>query len=126
MKFSLNDYQGKNRLLLIFAPTPENSAYQMQMQFLQAQQAGCAERDLLLVELLAGGKSRLDGQTIDEVDLDATCSRFHVDPLQFQVILVGKDGTEKYRDHRPLPADTLFSQIDSMPMRQREMLEQQQ
>ena len=40
------------------------------------------------------------------------------------IILIGKDGGTKYRSKR-LSLNELFNRIDSMPMRQSEMLEQQ-
>jgi hypothetical protein len=39
------------------------------------------------------------------------------------VILVGKDGTEKRRNAAPVTARSIFDTIDAMPMRQREMRE---
>jgi hypothetical protein len=36
---------------------------------------------------------------------------------------VGKDGTVKRRSEAPVPLSQVFEQIDSMPMRQREMRE---
>jgi len=47
-----------------------------------------------------------------------------VAPDAFRVVLVGKDGTEKRRDAEPVAARSLFDTIDAMPMRQREMREQ--
>ncbi|MCS4120976.1 hypothetical protein GGP45_001318 [Salinibacter ruber] len=42
----------------------------------------------------------------------------------FRVVLVGKDGTEKRREAEPVSARSVFDTIDAMPMRQREMREQ--
>ncbi len=39
----------------------------------------------------------------------------------FEVLLIGKDGTEKLRSTTPVKLDTLFSLIDTMPMRKVEM-----
>ncbi len=50
--------------------------------------------------------------------------RFDVPRGAFRVVLVGKDGTEKRRAPKPVPARSLFDTIDAMPMRQREMREQ--
>jgi hypothetical protein len=40
-----------------------------------------------------------------------------------EVVLIGKDGTEKWRGNR-LDLDVIFSLIDQMPMRRQEMIEQ--
>jgi hypothetical protein len=123
MAFDLNTYQWKNRLLLIFAPSENSSAYQRQMQLFQGQQAGFKERDLLLVELLTESTSRVYGQALDDTDVARARSHFNVAPQDFQVILVGKDGTAKRRESNPIQPEVIFNEIDAMPMRQREMRE---
>lgn len=129
MAFDLNTYQWKNRLLLVFAPSENSPAYQRQMQLFQGQQAGFKERDLLLVELLTESTTRAYGQTLDDArarsqSVREARSRFHVAPQDFQVILVGKDGTAKRRESNPIQPEVIFNEIDAMPMRQREMREQ--
>ena len=58
-----------------------------------------------------------------QLGADATVLRSHyrVGAGQFTVILVGKDGGEKYRAERVVDPDELFALIDTMPMRRREM-----
>jgi len=46
---------------------------------------------------------------------------FHVDARRFTVILVGKDGGEKFRSNSPVTIEKLDALIDAMPMRQQEM-----
>ena len=46
--------------------------------------------------------------------------RYHIKTGQFTVLLIGKDGGEKYRAHEPLTTYRLFGIIDAMPMRQLE------
>lgn len=121
MAFDLKSYQWKNRLLLVFAPNENNPTYQKQMQLFQAQQADFSERDLLLVEILTEGTSRASGKVIDEADVTKVRSRFQVSPQDFRVILVGKDGTQKRSDSKPVEAKVIFNEIDAMPMRQQEM-----
>ncbi len=121
MAFDLNSYQWQNRLLLVFAPSENSPAYQRQMQLFQAQQANFPERDLLLVEILTEGASRVLGKALDEADVAKVRSRFHVSPQDFRVILVGKDGTAKRSDSNPVEPKVIFDEIDAMPMRQQEM-----
>jgi hypothetical protein len=47
--------------------------------------------------------------------------RFKVEPPDFLVILIGKDGEEKLSNKAPVPVDQLERLIDSMPMRKDEM-----
>lgn len=120
MAFDLKSYQWKNRLLLVFAPAENSPAYQKQMQLFQAQQAALSERDLLLVEIFTEGTSRASGKALDEADVAKVRSRFQ-SPQDFRVILVGKDGTVKRTDSKPIEAKVIFNEIDAMPMRQQEM-----
>lgn len=117
---NLDAYKWKKRLLLVFAPK-EDAAYQRQMQLFAGQQAGFKERDLLVVQLLAEGTSRIDGQTIDAGLATEIRKRFNVEQQEFQLNLVGKDGTSKRRDQAPVPPVVIFNEIDAMPMRQQEM-----
>ena len=50
---------------------------------------------------------------------------FNLEEDKFTVLLIGKDGTEKGRWHEPVSVEELFTLIDTMPMRQREMKEAQ-
>ena len=47
--------------------------------------------------------------------------RFQVEPNDFLVILIGKDGGEKLNSRTPVPVDQLEQLIDSMPTHKREM-----
>lgn len=49
---------------------------------------------------------------------------FEIDPADFVIILVGKDGGVKLRQEEYTPMGDIFDLIDSMPMRQREMKEE--
>jgi hypothetical protein len=46
--------------------------------------------------------------------------RFKVEPAEFLVILIGKDGAEKLSSKTPIPADELERLIDSMSMHKTE------
>lgn len=121
--FSLNTFQWKNRLLLVFAPDAASAEYRSQLRLLEPQQAELADRDLLLIPVLGTGETTVQGQSIDSAASSQLRDQFGVQPDQFCVILVGKDGTEKRRERQPVPPNVLYDQIDAMPMRQREMRE---
>ena len=48
-------------------------------------------------------------------------STFHVARRDFAIILIGKDGGEKFRSTQPVSFETLRVFVDAMPMRQQEM-----
>jgi hypothetical protein len=118
--FSLSEEQWQHRLVLIFAPSERSPAYQQQMKEWEPHQVGLQERDLKLVEVLAVGASRVDGQPITADSAKRLRQQFGVDSDAFAVILIGKDGTEKQREQTPIEPTALFRTIDAMPMRQRE------
>ena len=121
MAFNLNTYQWKNRLLLIFAPSKDNHDYKRQMQLVEGMRAGFKERDLIAIELLTEGTSRAETQPLNEADAANLRSEFNVAPEEFRVILIGKDGTAKRRDQKPVEPEVIFNEIDAMPMRRQEM-----
>jgi DNA-binding transcriptional regulator YiaG len=136
---NLESYQGKNRLLLIFAVSESHPDYCMQLQMLSIERANLTLRDIVVIKILSNGKSTIEGQdvddhstqqihehhqSIDDNSAQQIRDRFGVSQHEFCVILVGKDGTEKRRERKPVQPSLLFSQIDDMSMRQREMQEQ--
>lgn len=101
-------YDPGNRLLVVSAPTPESVAYRQQKEILAADPAGLRERDLRIVEIFASDNSSLR-------------KSLGLSPEDFTIVLIGKDGGAKYRSQQPVTLQTLYSLIDAMPMRQREM-----
>jgi hypothetical protein len=79
------------------------------------------DRDLLLGKFLEGEAGELDGTPVSAEDAAKLRDEFDVEPDSFAVLLVGKDGTEKFRAGEPVPAEEIFRRIDAMPMRKREM-----
>ncbi|NBF41151.1 MAG: DUF4174 domain-containing protein [Spirochaetes bacterium] len=55
--------------------------------------------------------------------IDSLRDKYGVDGQQFVVLLIGKDGGVKLRAEEPVTTTELFSLIDSMPMRRREIRE---
>jgi len=118
--FNLSEQQWQHRIVLIFAPSERSPAYQQQMKAWEAHQAGWQERDPKLVEVLAVGASRVDGQPMTAAAAARLRHQFGIDSDAFAVILIGKDGTEKQRERAPVEPTALFRTIDAMPMRQQE------
>jgi hypothetical protein len=116
----LAQYQWQNRLLLLFAPSQNHSTYQEQRRLLDAQEPVLEERDLLVLDLLADsghlGRQKLSSRSVVQLR-----ERFGVPAAEFTLLLVGKDGTVKRRETSAVPAQALFDQVDSMPMRLREL-----
>jgi hypothetical protein len=117
----LSHYQWKNRLLLVFAPTPEEPSFHALQESLVARGAGIADRDLVVFEVLESGPSTRDGEPLDPATARQLRERLRVPSGAFSLILVGKDGGVKLDRQDRTSLVEIFALIDSMPMRQQEM-----
>lgn len=104
LSMTFSSFQTSNpRRLILFGK--DHASFQAQLQLLSKDSLGFSERDL----------------KIEMVDFEnALTKKYHVKLGQLTVILIGRDGEEKYRTNSPVSAQTLFDVIDSMPMRQAE------
>jgi hypothetical protein len=129
---TLDLLRDRYRPVLVFAPSTTHTFIQ-QMRILAQGGVPMHERNVITVPLLLhednkpwgvvfNGNDDIGHMSADEQA--AARRRFHVRPNDFTVILIGKDGGEKLRSHRPISLDTLRSTIDAMPMRQEEMRSQ--
>ncbi|HEV8045186.1 MAG TPA: DUF4174 domain-containing protein [Rubrobacter sp.] len=119
----LSRFRGRRRLLLIFAPSASDEGFGLQRDLLQGHEAGFDDRDLLAFRLFEDGSGDADEEAGDAEEAAAARGDFGVEAGRFAVVLVGKDGTAKFRSREPVPASDLFSRVDAMPMRRREMRE---
>ncbi len=94
------------RRLLLFGKG--QFAFQTQMRWLEKDSLGVAEREI----------------KIESIEFNSELAkRYHVKSGQFTVLLIGRDGGEKYRAHEPVTTKRLFGIIDAMPTRQLEIRE---
>lgn len=119
--FRLENQRWHHRIILVFAPSEESLLYQNQRQQWAIVSDAMRERDLKLVEVFTTGQSRVDGQPINRESGDRLRKHFGIEPAEFAIVLVGKDGTEKQRETAPTNPTVFFRTIDAMPMRQQEM-----
>lgn len=115
----LADDAWEHRPVIVFAPSPESSTYTKQREVFESHRPGLDDRDIVIYRVFDDRAEGPEGP-LDERAAEALRERFDPED-EFTVILVGKDTTEKLRRAEVLGADELFSTIDAMPMRQREM-----
>ena len=107
------DFQFRNyREILIFSPTKDNILLEKQLQIFEKDPDGLKERDLKVSVNVWNAKQ------------DALHRRWKIDQKKFTLILIGKDGQEKFRSEKPTTLKQLYSIIDVMPMRRSEMKKQ--
>ena len=119
----LTAYQWKNRLLILFAPSEDAPIYQSFKEQLQRRTQEIRDRDLLIFHVLETGEGRLAHLPLNKGQVLFLRKKFSIIPGQLIVILIGKDGEVKLRGELPVELSEIFSVIDAMPMRQREMRE---
>lgn len=109
------------RPLLIFAPAAEHPQARRLRAQLQRTHDDFAARDMALVEVYGTGPARLDGRSLTPNSGRELRRNYQVDPDELALILVGKDGGEKLRAGTGVDIGAIYSLIDTMPMRRREM-----
>ena len=97
-----------HRKLLLVAENAANSSLQQQLAIASTDSAGFAERDLVIELVTANNNAAL-------------YQKITAGKKGFTVILIGKDGGEKFRDHQPISAEHLFGLISAMPIRMAEI-----
>jgi hypothetical protein len=113
------------RPVLVFAPTAKDPSFVSQQAMLEQYADDMMDRNLLYVPVLEQPKQfqqPLDAPyvVLKQAELNTLRARFQVDPSEFTIILVGKDGGEKFRSHKPISVLKLDALVDSMPMGQQE------
>ena len=116
---TLEALRDHHRVLLVFG-NGNNQLAEAQLTVAADHVDGFRERDLLLTGL-QGTNATVPTARLSPADEAAARQRFHVAAGQFTVILIGKDGGEKLRSHKPIPWEKLQSTIDAMPMRKDEV-----
>jgi hypothetical protein len=120
------------RPLLVFAPALDDPQLVEQFNHLKSEPIDLKSRDVLYVPIVPEGHnqpipgSRVPTARLSEDELAAMRHHFKVEPGEFLVILIGKDGEEKLSSRTPVAAERLKALIDSMPMRKSEMQKDQQ
>lgn len=121
LDLDLGALRWKNRVLVVSSPSGSDPSFRLQKRDLEANADGVLERDLMILEILQQGESRVGDRLLSEKAVQHLLRDLGVRPGLFQVLLIGKDGTVKLRSEAPVPVKDLFALIDSMPMRRREM-----
>jgi hypothetical protein len=113
------------RPLLVFAPSARDAAFAAQQGLLDQYADDMMDRNLLYVPVLAemgAGSGQFDGPldapyvVLKPSEMDALRARFRVGRSEFAVVLVGKDGGEKFRTSKPVSVLRLDEIVDAMPM----------
>lgn len=128
----LSDLLGAARPVLLFSLTADDRDFQAQWATLAEHANDLSARNVIIVPILSVQSPALPPahglqiKSLDDLGRTKARSDFSCSSASFCVILLGKDGGEKFRSSSPVSIDEIISTIDGMPMRQQEMKQQQQ
>lgn len=118
---NLDSHRWDDRVILVLSDDVSNEEFKEQIKVLQENTKGLEERKLVVYQVLPG-KFRKGLKGENEWILNKNLyQKYNPANLEFKVILIGLDGGLKLQEEKLLPVKTIFSTIDSMPMRQAEM-----
>lgn len=121
---ALAPFQWEERVLVIFA-NEDDPLLADQATRLDAARDGLEEREMAVFSISQDDRlTPLFGAAPGEADIAAIRQQFGIERgAPFTMLLIGKDGTEKWRSDTPTDMSGLFAMIDAMPMRRAEMKE---
>ena len=125
-RIRLKDYQWRNRLILAFSSSAEDYGRRALEKEIANRAEEVIDRDLLVFQILESGETKLGNSSLPESSGNYLREKFSIKSGTFTVLLIGKDGGVKLRKEGEVELGEIFSLIDSMPMRQREMREKSQ
>ena len=113
----------KHRPVLVFGPKTDDPRVTRQRHAWVGAlpEAGLKDRDIVVLEVLGAGESKLGAETIKPEEAKELYSAFGLKDDTFAVVLIGRDGSEKTRWTEPVSAQEIFGKVDAMPMRQQEV-----
>lgn len=121
----LDAMRDRERPLLVFAGADDRRV-ETEYAELQLHARELKDRDMRIVLVTRSrtvGDDKTPAGTVAATAFEAQRlrSRFHVAPDRFTVVLLGKDGGEKFRATHVVTAQALCVLVDAMPMRRLEM-----
>lgn len=107
----LTQFVWEKRPIIVFADSPNDPNFGLQMEYLEARAEELAARDVIV---------------LTDTDPSANSAlRTKLRPRGFMLVLIGKDGGVKLRKPFPWNVREISRSIDKMPVRQREIRERQ-
>ena len=118
----LSTLEGRNRVLLVFAPNALDPRFGLQLNALEHHEAELASRDLVLIPLLeqpgppnpSPVLRNLRPPLVQAEEQIWIRRRFNVAFDDFTVVLLAKNDVEKLRAHAPVSAARLKQTLDAL------------
>jgi hypothetical protein len=107
----LDQYQLRNRVLLVFSPNPHDARYHKQHAYLDDDEDSLQEWDIVVFGLFEEGPSFAEDRAVSQEDAARTRDDFGIREGEFGVRLIDLDGTQILRSSRPVAVPDL---VDAM------------
>ncbi|MBB2989094.1 hypothetical protein FHR72_000551 [Mycolicibacterium iranicum] len=117
----LGDYLWQRRPLLLFAPADTDPRLVETLGRIEAGECEFADRDMVTGVVVREGTSTLGGEIIGADEAHELRAKYAIDTGAFTALLIGKDGSEKFRVDGVPDLQTIYAVIDGMPMRGNEI-----
>lgn len=117
----LSDLRWQARVLLVFAADAEDVRAQAFFKFVETKACEVEQRDILVGQIFAAGESLVADKKLSPSNSAEVRDRFGIAATEFRVLLIGKDGGVKATYSQTADLEDVFSLIDGMPMRRREI-----
>lgn len=115
----IEKHQWKHRVILIFADKKTSKLLKEQMKILESDKKGLQERKLKIYRFSEHQYAKDFSE--NWIPSEQKMSYFKENNEGFQVLLIGLDGGVKLIQPKLLKTEQLFTLIDGMPMRRREI-----
>ena len=110
-----NKYLWKNRIVVTFSPTKNNDERNYFLNNINKNLCDFNSRNIIHIDLIFS-------ENYQEVEkFESSFENLSLSTSEFRLILIGKDGRIKLNS-RKISLEEIFSLIDTMPIRQEEML----
>jgi hypothetical protein len=111
----LDQYQLKQRVLLVFAPDPQDARYTEQHAYLRADAELLDEWRIVEFGIFERGPSFAEQRAVSHEESERARERFGFTPGDFGLCLVDLDGSEILRSREPIPIDHLVDVAEAKP-----------
>jgi hypothetical protein len=108
----LDQYQLKNRVLLVFAPTPEDARYLDQHAYLGEGEDLLSRSKIVVFGIFEDGPSFAEDRAVSSEDSERAREDFGMREGEFGLHLLDLDGTEILRSIEPIPVEDLAEVVE--------------
>lgn len=108
----LDQYQLRKRVLLVFAPRPEDARYEEQHEYLAGSQHLLDAWRVVTFGIFEDGPSFAEERPVSHEDSERARETFGLEPGDFGLRFIDLDGTEILRSSEPLTVQDLTELLE--------------